>query len=436
MTKEELAALINDAISAAKADWGSAKKAEDEATEAKVKAQFEEYKKTYEEKIAQLEETLTELKKPVDKKDLLGGEEERGEDPKGGFKNFTEFTARVKDAAINPGRIDERLFKYESKDTKAAGTGLLVGDDEYGGYLIPAEFRQEIIAHALETTDIINQATIIPMGTNSIKIPVLNDADHSGGTTYGGVTFYWLGEISAITESRPKLEMLELRLKKVAGMVYVSNDMLQYSPVSIQPFLQTRFSEALAWTLDGVFINGVGAGQPSGILTADCLVTQTPEAGHTATCIEYDDVIKMYARMWQHKNAQWYANSDCLPSMAQMNIAAGAGGAVVWMPSGGAANKPYNTLLGHKVNWTEHCQTVGTKGDIYFADWSQYYIGRAAGADEGAKFDMSIHLKFEYNQTAFRLTFDIDGQPAWRAAQTPRYSSDTKGPFVCVDTRS
>jgi len=132
--------------------------------------------------------------------------------------------------------------------------------------------------------------------------------------------------------------------------------------------------------------------------------------------------------------AIYLANKDTFPQLAAMSIAVGTGGVPVYLPAGGASGQPYKTLMGRPLIFTEHCQTLGTLGDILLVDFSQYLLGQKKG--RGIKADTSIHLKFDYDQTAFRFTFRVDGQPWLPSDITPRYSSDTLSPFVGITTRS
>lgn len=375
------------------------------------------------------------LKEKIKAKDLLieDDEKQRTEDPKAGFKCFSEFAIAVKDAEVTKGRkIDGRL---DALVTKAAGTSVREADAEYGGYLIPEEFRNNLLEIAINKSNIMSMALAIPMATNAINIPYVAGTDRSAGLLHGGVQFSWLDEEGQKSETRPKFGKIQLRLKKLAGLVYASDEILEDSPITLEPLLTRMFSDALAWTMDNVFINGNGAGKPLGVLAAPCLVTQDKEAGQVAATIVYENVIKMYARMYGKSNAIWMANDDCLPMLTTMSLAVGTGGIPVWMPAGGATGRPYDTLFGKPIIWTEHCQTLGTTGDLLFCDWSQYLVGQKAG-NAGMQFASSIHLKFDYDQTCFRFVFRVDGQPWWPAALTPRYSASTLSPFVALATRS
>ena len=413
LTKEQLEELIGTAVkSQVEAQGVQFTAALKEQTEATVKAIVAE--------------------KPDIRKMLIpDGEEQSTEDPKAGFKCFSEFAVAIKNAEVSHGRkMDKRL---DDLQTKAAGAGLNEGDGEQGGYLIPEEFRNQLLEIAIKKSNILNMAMMIPMATNAINIPYVAGTDRSGGLVHGGIEFKWLDEEGTKTETRPRFGKIQLRLKKVAGLVYASDEILEDSPISLEPLLSRMFSDALAWQLDNVFINGSGAGRPLGVLNAPCLIAVAAENGQQADTILYENVLNMYARMWDKTNAVFMANDDTFVQLASMSLSVGTAGAPVWLPAGGASGKPYDTLFGKPLIFTEHCQKLGDQGDILFADWSQYLVGQKSGGQ--VQFASSIHLKFDADQTCFRFVFRVDGQPWWNAPLTGRYSDKTLAPFVVTAAR-
>jgi HK97 family phage major capsid protein len=80
----------------------------------------------------------------------------------------------------------------------------------------------------------------------------------------------------------------------------------------------------------------------------------------------------------------------------------------------------------------EQCSTLGDKGDIILADFSQYLL-----IDKGQMQNAtSIHVKFVNDETAFRFVYRLDGQPMWNSALTPYKGSDTLSPFVTLAERA
>ena len=123
------------------------------------------------------------------------------------------------------------------------------------------------------------------------------------------------------------------------------------------------------------------------------------------------------------------------PQLAALNIAVGTGGAVLWQPAGGLSQSPYTTLMGRPLLLTEHCQALGTAGDIVLCDWSQYLIGGKPGAQ--IQTASSMHFSFNTDETAFRFVLRYDGQPWWASALTPEHGGveASLSPFVALATR-
>jgi len=356
-------------------------------------------------------------------------------DPTGGFGCLSHFAQHVARADKSGGRrISKELDTWMKK--AASTTSLVEGEDQYGGYLIPPEFKNQLLIAVQQQNQIMPLCTSVPMKSTMIKIPYVNGFDESGSLVYGGIQWKWLDELASKTETRPEFGRITLELKKLAGLAYASDEILEDSPMSMENILRNGFRDGLNFILNNAFIRGTGAGMPLGILNAPCLVSVTKETGQAADTILFENVVKMYARIYDTSNAVWVINQECLPQLAAMSLAVGTGGAPVWLPANGIAGRPYDTLMGKPIIWCKHCSTLGDQGDIILADWSQYLIGQKAGQGSDGKFDTSIHLKFDADQTCFRFVFRLDGQPWWPSTHTPpQATSSTMSPFVVLNDR-
>lgn len=353
----------------------------------------------------------------------------------GGFNNFAHFAHSIFKAGPKLENINETLSKWQ-EHVKA--TGLSEGVNADGGFLVPTEFRATLLRNALEQSIVRPRATIIPMNTNAIKIPVVAESTHSG-SLFGGVIIYRPDEGGTKTSSKPAFGQVQLNLHKLVGLVYATDELLEDSPVSMQPLLTEMFSAAIAWQEDEDFINGTGAGQALGVMNSPCLVTVNKQTGQPATTIVTQNIIKMWARLYpqSQRNAIWIANNDTFPQLATLTLAVGTGGTalgILNINGNGIADAPNMTLLGKPLFLTEHCQTLGTTGDIILGDWRQYLIGQKVG--QQIKMDTSIHVNFVYDETAFRFVLRYDGQPWWPSDLTPAHSTNTLSPFVALQSRT
>ncbi len=339
----------------------------------------------------------------------------------GEWKNFGEFLGEVAQAG-NPTR-------YNGARLKVLGEGQ--GDQ--GGFLVPDQFRADLMAVALEAAVIRPRATVIPMSSLSVRMPTIRDATHATNV-YGGVQGYWVPESGSITLSDPTFAQAALTAKKLTGATRVSNELLADSAVGAEALVGRLFPEALAYFEDDAFINGVGGGQPQGILNADAIVSVAKETGQAAATIVYENVVKMYSRLLPSSamRAVWIAHPDTKPALYTMSLDVGTGGSAVYLPAGGAAAAPFDTLFGRPVIYSEKCQTLGTAGDIYLADLSYYLIGDRQTMEMAT----DPYSRFLTDETQFRFICRIDGRPWIDTALTPRNGSNTLTPFVNLATRS
>jgi HK97 family phage major capsid protein len=118
--------------------------------------------------------------------------------------------------------------------------------------------------------------------------------------------------------------------------------------------------------------------------------------------------------------------------MEQLNtltIDIGTGGASVALVTIGADG--IERILGRPLVYTEFNQAVGTVGDLMLHSWPTYIITETTYRNVAS----SIHLRFDYNETAFRVVKTIDGQPWWRTTLTLKNSWEV-GPNITLATRS
>jgi len=326
----------------------------------------------------------------------------------------------------------ETLKKWNDVVKAATGMGEDIGAD--GGFAVPTEFRNTLMRNAVEASILLSRTTRIPMATNSIAIPTIIESSRAS-SIYGGIIVYRPDEGGSITSTKPQFGKIELKLSKLAAMAYVTTELLEDSPISMEPLLSQMFSEAIGFQIDEDIINGTGVGQALGIMNAPCLVSVDKESGQSDATIVTENIIKMWSRMMSRSqgNAIWIANMDTFPQLMTLSLNVGTGGSTVGLLKE-IAGSPQQTLLGRPLFLTEHCQTLGTTGDIICVDPRQYLVGEKAGGSIRAA--TSVHLKFDQDEVAFRFIVRMDGQPWMKSALTPKHGTNTLSSFVALETRS
>ena len=218
-------------------------------------------------------------------------------------------------------------------------------------------------------------------------------------------------------KSKPKFRQLELSLKKLIGLCYSTDEMLQDASV-LNTVIPLAFASEFGFRIDDGILNGTGAGQPLGMLNSGALVTVSKQAGQAAGTIVGENVTDMYSRLFagSENTACWLANKNCLTQLMGISISVGTGGVPIWLPANAAAGRPQQTLLGLPLMFIEQAASVGTIGDLILADLPGGYVLAEKG---GMQADVSIHVRFVYDESVFRFVLRIDGQPVRAAALTP-----------------
>ena len=382
--------------------------------------------------IGNLEKELAVVGGRVTQPDSLGGNGVHIEVKKPeGFKSLGQQLQAIAGVTIS-GRDDNRL-RWESLTPATGGAVSNVPSD--GGYLIQKDFVTDLMNKTNEESLLWSKVRKIPIGPNSdgLKLTVINETSRATGSRWGGVQVYWGAEADAATAKKPAFRLMELELKDLIGLAYATDRLLQDASALEAVFMQA-FSSEIGFMLDDAVYNGDGAGKPLGILNAGCVISIAKESGQAAATLNYENVLKMWARMWARSrgNASWFINQDVEPQLYAMSKTIGTGGVPVYMPAGGASQSPFATLFGRPVVPIEHCATLGTTGDIMLADLTQY-VGIEKG---GLQADSSIHVRFTTNEKTFRFIARADGQPLWAAALTPFKGTNSLAPFVKLDARA
>ena len=358
-------------------------------------------------------------------------------DPKGGFRDHGEFIVAItgKGTKYYGHAHTDKLKAWANAVEKIAGT-MNEGDMAQGGYLVPVEFREQLLQTALEASIVKSRATKIPMQTNRIVIPAVVDSDHS--TNYfGGIIPARTAEHGSKGVTKPLFAQVALTLHKLTGMVYVTDELLEDSPISIPPLLNAMFGGAIAFEEDDAYLQGTGVNMALGSFNAGnpCLITQAIEAAQPINTILWQNIVNMWSRLHppSMKNAVWVANNECFPQLASMAMAVGAGGVPVWMPGDGVAGAPFGTLMGRPLFLSEKMQALSTAGDIGLGDFTQYLVAQKAGG--GLQTATSMHYHFNYDEQTFRFVLRYDGQPWWLSDLTPKRGTATLSPFVILAGR-
>lgn len=366
----------------------------------------------------------------------------------GGFKNLGHFAY----ALMARGRHNERqnasvlmLKKWQEIQPQLevkeraemdrlglkAPSGMFEESDPDGGDLVPREFSNKIYERMMTTNQILPYLGGLPVTGNTLTIPALKEDSRVDGSRHGGVLGYWEGEADQYQTVTPKFRNISLKLHKLTVLTYVTEELLADSAVALESYLGRLVPKEINYKINDAIINGTGAGMPQGIINANSKVTVTAVSGQGAGTIVWQNVADMWMRAiaGQRSSAIWLYNQDCESALVRLYMATGtAAGVAIFSPNDqdGASIK----LMGRPALVMEQCQTRGTEGDIILFCPEGY----ACILKGGIQSFMSMHLRFDYDEYAYKWRFRMDGQTYDDVALTPANGTNTVSSVVTLNS--
>jgi len=349
-----------------------------------------------------------------------------------GFNHFGEFAASVRAANPQNGagfQVDQRLA-FANAPTTVGSEG--VGAD--GGFAVPDTFRDEIMSFYNDEASLFSMTDQQQTSGNTFCVPI---DETTPWQTTGGVLAYWDGENDQLTQSKPSLRDGQLRLNKLTALVPVTNELLEDAP-AMSGYVPRKAGQKMAFKSDLAIVQGSGSGQPLGIINSGCLVSVAKEGSQVADTITGLNITKMYSRMYApwRRSAVWLINQDIEPQLLHLmkigKLETG-GNDTGWGSTVPHYDPVTDTLMGRPIIRTQACETLGDKGDIIFANMPMYLT---VVKSSGVRSEVSMHLWFDYDTTAFRFIFRQAGQPWLTTTMAARDGSATYSAFVTLDARA
>lgn len=293
-----------------------------------------------------------------------------------------------------------------------------------GGYLVPTQFVQPMIA-AAEPFSVLRRAgaTVIPMTGKTVEIPALDieTAPSAGDTAFSaGVVAYWEGEADTLTESEPRFRLIEMVAHKLAGYSLASNEVRADAAASVESLLTTMFGRAIGSKENYAFFRGDGVGKPYGILNSGALISATRSA---ASAIALDDLGEMMSDFLPSSwgSGAWFINPTAIQKLIGL-----VSSPLSWL-SDIKSGLPVQ-LLGMPLYVTGALPGLNTAGDILLVDPSYYLIGDR----QQISIAYSEHYAFVTDQAAWRFTYRVDGQPWLNTEITLEDASTQVSPYCAL----
>lgn len=144
---------------------------------------------------------------------------------------------------------------------------LQEGLDESGGYLVPEDLLNQLIAKDPAATTVSGRVRRFTTGRDSVLIPKVTYSTDDIYTT--GMRVTWGAESPDATSHRvtePVFGMTRIPVYTAMLSLPLTNNMIEDSAFDIMGWCQSKFGETIQLLRDNMALNGSGSGEPTGIL--------------------------------------------------------------------------------------------------------------------------------------------------------------------------
>jgi HK97 family phage major capsid protein len=287
-----------------------------------------------------------------------------------------EERALLNQLIMTPEQIRQDVV--EDTDFKSIKATVNETSNELGGYLVPEDYRLQIVKKMQDNAIVRSQARVIQTSRDAVEWPKLLGGDDRYTSA---VRVTWVDENpsnESVAETNPNFGMVRIPVHTVMARIDLSRNQLEDSAFNMIEMMAELFGEAAAIDEDVQFVTGRGGNTPRGVLGrrsgAEYLPLygiETVELGGSAAMTP-DGVIDLIYSLPQ----QYRRNAKLLGSRlthGAIRKFKDADNQYLWEPALRAGEPP--TVLGYEFAESESMpDTAASAYPLVFADWSGYVI--------------------------------------------------------------
>jgi len=227
--------------------------------------------------------------------------------PEGKFGKMKKFLRALAHADVNVARqLSEEVRVKANLSEGAVGAG---------GYLVPEEFKAEVLRLMPLYGVIRKEVRIIPMRYDVLNIPAAGATDQSA---------IWTQEAAQILQTNPNFTQVTLTINKLAAIPKVTNELLADADVDVIQYLAELIAEAFAQAEDQQGF--LGTGSP---FIGVCESTGSPTSAipvGTISALSYPDLVVATGSIYANalEGAKFYLHRSIIANIKAMITTAGA----------------------------------------------------------------------------------------------------------------
>ena len=283
------------------------------------------------------------------------------------------------------------LIDCLAKATNVEGTG------SRGGYTVPDEYADDVLAFARLASVTLQDANVVDMGTDVLRVPA----------ELANVSVTWTAEEDDLGQSNPTFSEVVLTAQRLGSYSIASNELLADEQYDFVSMLTSQFAEAIALEIDKqVFQGGTFTGALSGCTTNTVTCASTATSPNRHIQITHDELSQAIAKLTDNKLAgsKFYIHQNSLHYIRVEQDT--AGNPIFAMPGGGVPGTIYE--YPYRVSSQLPATPAAAAGFILFGNLKNYMIGRRRSA---MQLEVDPYGLFDTYRTRFRMVTRWDGKP-------------------------
>jgi HK97 family phage major capsid protein/HK97 family phage prohead protease len=310
--------------------------------------------------------------------------------------NFLPEAAKMRMAGISQTEVRRTL--QADKDTVG---GFLLAPERFGGAIVQ-DLHDLVFVRDLATN-------ILEPYAQSVTWPVLDDTVDDSN---------WTSELKTGSEdSSMDFTKMALSPHPSAKRVKVSEKLVRSSGGLAESIVRSELVYKFGITEERAFLNGSGAGQPTGVFTAvsagglGITTSRDISTGNSTTEIKADNLIEctQTLKSQYRRNCTWIFSRSAVSQLRKLKL---GDGSYIWQP--GLTTGQPNMLLGFPVRESEYCPSTFTTG-LYvgiLGDFSYYFIVTALDV----RIQTLTELYAETGEIGYIGRMEVDGAPIRESA--------------------
>lgn len=255
------------------------------------------------------------------------------------------------------GRADVADLKVLSDTLRECKT-LVEGIGEDGGYLVPIDQLQEIIAQKSPAASFMGQVRTINTMSKTVTLP----RDSSPVTD----RIQWVGETGQAADDQPDIEQISFQVHEGRVTMEFSDSLMDDAPL-METYALNWLGNALTYGLEVAGLTGNGAGKPMGALTQSGGVNGFGETnvGNPVTATGLMDLVAAVPE--QYRQGAVFLCNDTTTWGALMKLRDADNALIGWLDSvdgRGLANARASRLLGYPAIFSAAMPAIGSGNKI------------------------------------------------------------------------